>query len=953
MDRAEGNGILGAFKRRIPYLLVAVLVACTVAVWWFWSHTAARRERERFEAQVNRITGAIADRLTSYAMLLEAGAALFAASVDVTREEWHDFYEYRRARTGFPGLLYVVHAPLLPRSRLAEHERAVRASGLPTYAVWPRVRGEAFAPVLFLEPHDGGAQRALGFDLMSEAVRRQALEKARDTGRVVLGGVVSLVSEEDPRARPGCILFVPVYTPGCPLLTVEQRRAALRGFIFSPFRLSDFLDSLFQGEPADIAFQLYDGPRVEVRDLIYDGRSLRGPVVPAGRPLFHESRTVAFYDHPWTLDFQSTPVFEAAVDRWTAKGILVAGGVISLLTFLFVRALEHTQERAVALAGEMTAALTENERKFRAVTESAQDAILIVDTQGRVAYWNLAAARIFGYSKAEILGQEAIPLFAAEPYRQGLQQAFLELSGSGNSQGAGRTRELVGLKKSGEEFPVEISVSAIPVEERWHVVVIVRDITERRRGEAERVAREAAEEASRAKSGFVANMSHEIRTPLNAILGFTQVLERDPDLTAQQSEHVRTISRSGRHLLHLINDILDMSRIEAGRVTVNESPFCLHDLLDDLVLMFRSRAEAKGLQLLEERDASVPRSVVSDEGKLRQIFINLLGNAVKFTSQGGIAIRVRAEGDPEQPGLLRLFAEVEDSGPGIPQEDRERIFDPFNQAEAGVRAGGTGLGLAISRRFVEMLGGSMSVSSQVGRGSCFRFQVPVAPAADAAERDRPVLRRVVGLEPGSGPFRILVVDDIQTNRALLTELLRPLGFQVREACNGEEALQAFHDWSPSAVLMDMRMPVMDGYEATRRIRAAEAGPRTPIIAVTASAFDDLRDQVMAVGVDVYLRKPFRSDELLEALEQCLGLRYVLEGQVPSHPAGVPQGAPSTVPKFLGQALRQAVAEGDMGRLAELLGQVPDAQAARSLEALAERYEYERILEFLDQAEGGS
>jgi len=949
LDRPEGNGTVGTFKRGIPYLLVVVLLACTVGVWWFWSHTAARRERDRFEAQVTRITGAIADRLTSYSMLLEAGAALFAASEDVTREEWRDFYEYRRARTDFPGLLHVVYAPLLPRSGLAEHERKVRASGLASYSVWPEVGGEAVAPVLFLEPYDAGARRALGFNLLSEAVRRQALEKARDTGRVVLGGVISLVSQENPRRRDGCILFVPVYRPGSSLDTVEQRRAALRGFIFSPFRLSDFLDSLFQGEPSDIAFQLYDGPRVDAQDLIYDGSSLRGPVVPSSRPLLRESRTLAFYDHPWTLDFQSTPVFEASADRWTANGILVAGGVISLLTFLFVRSLEHTQERAVALAGEMTAALTENERKFRAVTESAQDAILIVDDQGRVAYWNLAATQTFGYSKAEILGQQAIPLIAAEPYRQGLQQAFLELAGTGTSSKSGRTRELAGLRKTGEEFPVEISVSAIPVEERWHIVVIVRDISERRRGEAERVAREAAEEASRAKSGFVANMSHEIRTPLNAILGFTQVLERDPDLTTRQSEHVRTISRSGRHLLHLINDILDMSRIEAGRVTVNPAPFCLHDLLDDLTLMFRSRAEAKGLHLLEERDPSVPRSVVADEGKLRQIFINLLGNAVKFTSQGGVAVRVRAGQDPERLGGLRLVAEVEDSGPGIPDADLERIFDPFNQGEAGVKAGGTGLGLAISRRFIDMLGGSMSLTSRVGHGSCFRFEVPVAPAADPGERERPVPKRVVGIEPGLGPYRILVVDDIQTNRSLLTAILRPLGFEVREAGDGEEALEVYRQWSPSAVLMDMRMPVMDGYEATRRIRAAETGRHTPIIAVTASAFDDLRDQVMAVGVDIYLRKPFRSDELLEALEQCLGLRYVVEGR----PAAAPQGAPLTVPKDVARDLRQAVAEGDMGRLAELLTRVPDGSTARSLKTLADRYDYEQILEFLGPAEGGS
>ena len=321
-------------------------------------------------------------------------------------------------------------------------------------------------------------------------------------------------------------------------------------------------------------------------------------------------------------------------------------------------------------------------------------------------------------------------------------------------------------------------------------------------------------------------MSHEIRTPMNAILGFAQVLERDPSLTPQQAEHVRIIARSGGHLLHLINDILDMSKIEAGRTTLNEVDFCLHDLLSDLELMFRSRADAKGLQLLVERDESVPRYVTADEGKLRQVLVNLMGNAVKFTETGGVALRVRVEAvegkTVEDKASLRLMAEVEDTGPGIPDTDMYQIFDPFQQAATGVKAGGTGLGLAISRKFVEMMGGELTVTSQVG-ASCFRFNALLAQAGDIAEQEKPVLPCVVGLEPGTGPFRILVVEDIPDNRTLLCELLRPVGFEIEEASNGVEALDVFNRWSPHAILMDMRMPIMDGYEATRRIKATAAG----------------------------------------------------------------------------------------------------------------------------------
>jgi len=959
-DPSETTRRLSGARRLVPSLLALVLLACTLAVWWFWSETAARRGHDRFETQVRRVTRTLTTRLHDYASLLESGAALFAASETVTSREWRDFYEYRQTQENFPGLKHVVYAPVVSRDQLPAHEASVRRSGIVDYLVWP-VQQSAFAvPVLYVEPQDEGGRRALGFDLATEPVRRAALEKARDSGGITLSGKVGLISQVELGEKPGCILFVPIHQRTGLVADPSRQWRDVQGFVFAPFQIQDFLGSLPLEEGTQVVFQIYDGADVSPAALMHDGDALAFQELVPDAPAFRQITTLELFGHQWTLVFKSTPAFEAGIDRWTARGILLAGLLISGLTFLFLRNQEQTQARATALARgmtsalrEKTAALQESERKLRAITDSAQDAIVVLDHQGRVAYWNPAAERIFGYAREDILGEEVIRRVAADSFQARLTRELRQLVRTGTSQASGRAIELIARKKDGEEFPAEVSVSAISVGEGWNVVAVVRDITERRRGEEERVAREAAEEASRAKSGFVANMSHEIRTPLNAILGFTQVLERDPFLTPQQAEHVRTISRSGTHLLHLINDILDMSRIEAGRVFVRTAPFGLHDLLDDLTLMFKSRAHAKGLQLLEERDPSVPRSVTSDEGKLRQIFINLLGNAVKFTQEGGIAVRVRAEDCPDQPGFLRLVAEVEDSGPGISPEDLEHIFDAFGQAEAGVKAGGTGLGLAISRRFVEMMGGTLGVVSVPGKGSCFRFDVLVEPAEDLAEREKPVLRRVIGLEPGSGPWRILVVDDIATNRALLVELLRPLGFQVREASNGAEALEAFNQWSPHAVLMDMRMPVMDGYEATRRIRATESTARTPIIAVTASAFDDLRDQVMAVGVDRYLRKPFRSEELLEALEECLGLRYVYEGVIPAHLPTLPEGGLVGVSRDLVQAMQQAIVEGDMGHLAGLLGQVPDPELVGPLQALADRYEYERLLDFLGRMEGGS
>ncbi len=389
---------------------------------------------------------------------------------------------------------------------------------------------------------------------------------------------------------------------------------------------------------------------------------------------------------------------------------------------------------------------------------------------------------------------------------------------------------------------------------------------------------EQLEAANRAKSAFLANMNHELRTPLNAILGFAHLLVHQGDLTGEQRKNLDIIERSGQHLLDLINDVLDMSRIEAGRVTVDESTFDLYETIREVEQLIALRASDKKLHLQVDIMPGVPRSVISDQRKLRQILINLLGNAVKFTETGSIVLRVQytqAALVLDQPGSLSF--EVEDTGPGIAEDEIGKLFQPFTQTESGrTMQQGTGLGLAITRQFVQLLGGDIRVKSRIGLGTTFTLAIPVRPSILPTTSKGISQRRAVGRAPTPINYRILIVDDAEENRLLLGKLLIPFGFEIREATNGKEGIELHETWHPHLIFMDMRMPVMDGYQAARRIKASTHGQATAIVALTASTFEETPALVLSAGCDDYIRKPVLIAELLAKIEQHLGVQFLYE-----------------------------------------------------------------------------
>ncbi|MEO1393811.1 MAG: ammonium transporter [Cyanobacteria bacterium J06634_5] len=502
-----------------------------------------------------------------------------------------------------------------------------------------------------------------------------------------------------------------------------------------------------------------------------------------------------------------------------------------------------------------------------------------------------------------------------------------------------------------------------------------------------KIAKEKSEAANQAKSEFLANMSHELRTPLNSIIGFAQLLDRDTSLKKQQQQRIQIINRSGEHLLSLINNILDISKIEAGKITLSQRNFDLHELLQDIANLFELKTQKKGLTFVLKRGATVPQFVCADEGKLRQVLTNLVSNSVKFTDEGEVEVSVEVPvdtpvnalvqpvSDDEATAALTLRFAVKDSGIGIASDDIERLFEPFEQARAGQKMKqGTGLGLSISQRFVQLMGGEITASSQLGAGSQFSFQIPVTPLSGGigvlpSTTPGYSQAKVIGLAPFQPDFKILIVDDLPDNLQLLSELLSSVGFLVQQAHNGEEAVAQWRSWQPQLIWMDLLMPKMDGYEAVRFIREGPEQLSQPvIIALTASVLREKREATLSAGFDGYLTKPFKVAEVWAILEQHLKVRYRYDAALPDGADGSDRSttqratdemarAPHALaaalkaqPQDWQAAMHQAATQLKGKRVAELIEQLPSEEAAvaTALQDFADNYQFDKILTLLQE-----
>ncbi len=647
----------------------------------------------------------------------------------------------------------------------------------------------------------------------------------------------------------------------------------------------------------------------------------------------------------------------------------------------------------VAQLSDLAQQLGRSQAMQIAIARTLPVGLLAADADGLVWFCNPVAKQRFAIDVGRPMQAAVVPYWLSSDQ----WQSSLDRLKTGNNS------RYSGLHRNNRWF--DLSLQPLPISVPLHlptapppapgVLLLLEEITEHKQAEAALQQAKAAalreaqrsSAASRAKGDFLAHMSHELRTPLNVILGFTQVMGHDQSLHLDHRNHLKIINRSGQHLLGLINDVLEMSKIEAGRIQLHETRFDLHHLLQDLDAMVRAKAQAKGLQLMIQTADDLPQYIATDEGKLRQILLNLVGNAIKFTETGSVIVRVYPIPDRHHSLVFTLAFEVKDTGVGIAAEALDQLFQPFTQVNAGNHTeAGTGLGLAISRRFVRLMGGDITVQSAPEQGSRFKFDIQVAPA----EVPPPTLDawrgRVVSLAPNQPTYRILIVEDQPENSQLLLELLTPLGFELCCAEDGRAGIARWQQWRPHLILMDLRMPVMDGVKATQIIRTLEydqaraqgqpslsrahlpdpahpalnrqASERTKILALTASPFEETKANAIAIGCDDFLRKPIQASLLLEKLAEHLSITYLYQSSDQSASAAGHSAAPELLsPQALGeiladmpsewiQQLHELAVKGADRPILALLAQLPKTHTplVKTLTHWLEDFNFDRIIQ---------
>ncbi|MFA5372396.1 MAG: CHASE domain-containing protein, partial [Sideroxydans sp.] len=730
---------------RWAWLVLVLSLLLTLSVWFGLRAKASTDANQQFALHVQGVVDLIAERMRQHEQILLGGAGLFDASTSVDREEWYTYIKRMNLEENSPGILGIGYAQAIRPIALPAHIAATRAVGFPDYAVWPAGKRDFYTPIIFLEPFSGRNLAAFGYDMFSEATRARAMRRAGETGNTSISGKVKLVQENQGKVQAGFLMYVPVYRKHQVLSTDAERWSALQGFVYSPYRMQDMMSGILNGWEPDVGFAIYDGTTVGDETLMYesDEDERQAEKAEARQPWLSTTRTIEAYGHAWTVSIYSLPMFEEEFHPILGKIVVLLGVCISVLLFMLIWFLSFRRERALALAAETNQQKKRNETvsmRLRTILDTVVDGIITIDERGIVETLNPAAERIFGYAAAEVIGQN-IKMLMPEPYHSQHDGYLERYRNTGEARIIGIGREVVGRRKDGSTFPLDLAVNKMQLGDECRFTGIVRDITVRKQDdELLQQAKEEAEQANRAKSSFLAAMSHEIRTPMNGVIGMVDVLEQS-SLLGPQVEIVNLISESALSLLGVIDDILDFSKIEAGKLQMEHAPMAVEDVMEKTCSLLDHLAQGKGVDLTLFTDPAIPGQVLGDALRLRQVLINLVNNAIKFSGgreQRG-RVSIRATPIERNPERVMVEFKITDNGIGMDEHTQRQLFTPFTQSDNSTtrRFGGTGLGLVISRNLVKMMGGEIMVQSEPGKGSTLTVHLPFALlpekiAADAA-----------------------------------------------------------------------------------------------------------------------------------------------------------------------------------------------------------------------------
>ncbi|WP_024304159.1 CHASE domain-containing protein [Pseudogulbenkiania sp. MAI-1] len=822
--------------------------------------------RQRFDHQANQMEAAISERMQSYQLVLNGVVGLFQASDEVSRQTFDDYLGNLRLEQHYPGILSVGYVDKLSAADLPSYQNRMQREQ-PGFQLHPDTPRADYTAIRYLYPPSKRSVPVLGLDMSTETARRTAMNRARDSGEPAMTGKVALMLKSEPKDENSFLMYWPLYRKDHPADTVGERRAALVGWVFAAFRIDDLMRGIFGDAAPQLDLRIYDGSRPTPASLMFStSRQSVG--------LYHVQRRYRLDGRQWLLDISSNPELDRSVASTRSLWVMGLGVLASLLLSVFIGSILLARRREAALSAASALAARKREEHFRAVIQSAPNAMLAVDQQGIITMSNPAAVRYFGYQPAELQGQ-TIEMLLPQRFRAHhpmLRQAF---KADSKPRQMGEGRELFALCKDGREIPVEIGLSTMLTEAGVQTVCSIIDISERKL--AEQRLREQAEQISRAnryKTEFLATMSHELRTPLNSILILADQLaeNRQGNLTAKQVEHANIINRSGKDLLALINDILDLSKIEAGRMTLNREKVQVSELITTLRQNFLPVAENRQLAFQTTKEESASDVVVTDSTRLFQILKNLLSNAFKFTDHGSVHLRFyQPQRVPDGMDSLpqhTLAIAVTDTGCGMPADKLDSIFEAFEQLEQGSKRqfGGSGLGLSISRQLAHLLGGTIEVRSELGVGSTFVLYLPVHPAGGGVKEVPPPSEPHVAVPPAKPGTRndvLIVEDDPQFSRIIMNKAMES-GFKTRIAGTGLEALQEMRQRPPAAFILDILLPDMNGWELLRQIRGNATTRSAPVHIISCLDRSELYEQL---DIQDYLVKPVDQSTLARVFRE--------------------------------------------------------------------------------------